>query len=181
MAGSRDGKVNMAGVRPTLTKGVARVPVVMQLEALECGAAALCMVMAYYGKWVPLEQVRRDCGVSRDGSKAKNMYIAAEKYGFSVEAFSMSPETLRDKGRFPCIIHWNMNHFVVLNGFRGDTAYINDPARGTVKVSWKEFDESFTGVVLIPVPGEGFTAAGAGALLISRENVSREQAARWLS
>ena len=160
MAGSRDGKVNMAGVRPTLTKGVARVPVVMQLEALECGAAALCMVMAYYGKWVPLEQVRRDCGVSRDGSKAKNMYIAAEKYGFSVEAFSMSPETLRDKGRFPCIIHWNMNHFVVLNGFRGDTAYINDPARGTVKVSWKEFDESFTGVVLIPVPGEGFTPGG---------------------
>ena len=160
MAGAEDRKVNMTGVRPTLTKGVARVPVVMQLEALECGAAALCMVMAYYGKWVPLEQVRRDCGVSRDGSKAKNMYIAAEKYGFSVEAFSMTPEALRDKGRFPCIIHWNMNHFVVLNGFRGDTAYINDPARGTVKVSWKEFDESFTGVVLIPVPGEDFVPGG---------------------
>ncbi len=74
-------------VRQTLTKGVARVPVIMQLEALECGAAALYMVMAYYGKWVPLEQVRIDCGVSRDGSRAKNIYLAAEHYGFSVRAF----------------------------------------------------------------------------------------------
>lgn len=72
----------------------------------------------------------------------------------------MSPEAIRSEGKFPCIIHWNMNHFVVLNGFRGDNAYINDPARGTVKVSWKEFDESFTGVVLIPEPGENFSSGG---------------------
>lgn len=148
------------GIKPTVTKGVARVPVVMQLEALECGAAALCMIMAYYGKWVPLEQVRKDCGVSRDGSKAKNIYLAAVNYGFKVEAYSMSPEVVKENAKFPCIIHWNMNHFVVLNGFRGDTAYINDPARGTVKVSWKEFDEAFTGVVLIPVPGEDFETGG---------------------
>lgn len=90
-------------IKPTLTKGAARVPVVMQLEALECGAAALCMVMAYYGKWVPLEQARIDCGVSRDGSKAKNLYLAAEHYGFSVKAFRMSPESLKEKGQFPCI------------------------------------------------------------------------------
>ena len=160
MAGTESQKVKNAGVRPTLTKGVARVPVVMQLEALECGAAALCMVMAYYGKWVPLEQARQDCGVSRDGSKAKNIYLAAENYGFNVNAYRMTPEALRDEGRFPCIIHWNMNHFVVLNGFRGDTAYINDPARGTVKISWKEFDESFTGVVIIPEPGDSFTPGG---------------------
>ena len=146
--------------RPTLTKGVARVPVVMQLEALECGAAALCMVMAYYGKWVPLEQVRADCGVSRDGSKAKNIYLAAEHYGFSVRAFRMNPESLREQGRFPCIIHWNMNHFVVLDGFRGKWAYLNDPARGTVRVSWEEFDRSFTGVTIIPTPGEGFEPGG---------------------
>ncbi|MBO7405157.1 MAG: NHLP family bacteriocin export ABC transporter peptidase/permease/ATPase subunit [Clostridia bacterium] len=148
------------GIKPTRTKGVARVPVVMQLEALECGAAALCMVMAYYGKWVPLEQVRLDCGVSRDGSKAKNMYLAAEHYGFSVKAFRMGPGSIREKGQFPCIIHWNMNHFVVLRGFRGRYAYLNDPARGEVKVSWEEFDKSFTGVVIIPVPGEGFMPGG---------------------
>ncbi len=146
--------------KPTLTKGVAKVPVVMQLEALECGAAALAMVMAYYGKWVPLEQVRLDCGVSRDGSKAKNIYLAAEHYGFSVKAFRMSPESLREKGQFPCILHWNMNHFVVLRGFKGRFAYLNDPARGEVKVSWEEFDRSFTGVTIIPVPGEDFRPGG---------------------
>ena len=147
-------------VKPTLTKGVAKVPVVMQLEALECGAAALCMVMAYYGKWVPLEQARIDCGVSRDGSKAKNIYLAAEHYGFSVKAFRMSPESLKEKGQFPCIIHWNMNHFVVLDGFRGKWVYLNDPARGEVKVSWEEFDRAFTGVTIIPVPGESFEPGG---------------------
>ncbi|MBR5681192.1 MAG: NHLP family bacteriocin export ABC transporter peptidase/permease/ATPase subunit [Clostridia bacterium] len=148
------------GIKSARTKGVVRVPVVMQLETLECGAAALCMVMAYYGKWVPLEQVRLDCGVSSDGSKAKNIYLAAEHYGFSVKAFRLDPESIREKGQFPCIIHWNMNHFVVLRGFRGRHAYLNDPARGEIKVSWEEFDKSFTGVAIIPVPGEGFEPGG---------------------
>ncbi len=152
--------MNGRKIKPTLSKGVAKVPVVMQLEALECGAAALAMVMAYYGKWVPLEQVRLDCGVSRDGSKAKNVYLAAEHYGFSVKAFRMSPESLREKGQFPCIIHWNMNHFVVLDGFKGKWVYLNDPARGEVKVTWDEFDRSFTGVTIIPVPGENFEPSG---------------------
>lgn len=147
-------------IKTTITKGVAKVPVVMQLEALECGAASLAMVMAYYGKWVPLEQVRLDCGVSRDGSKAKNIYLAAEHYGFEVKAFKMSPESLKESGKFPCIIHWNMNHFVVLNGFKGKNVYINDPARGTVKITWEEFDKSFTGVTLIPTPTENFEPSG---------------------
>ena len=147
-------------IKPTLTKGVAKVPVVMQLEALECGAASLAMVMAYYGKWIPLERVRSDCGVSRDGSKAKNIYLAAEAYGFDVKAYRMTPESLREKGQFPCIIHWNMNHFVVLDGFRGKRVYLNDPARGAVKVSWEEFDRSFTGVVILPVPSKQFTPEG---------------------
>lgn len=147
-------------IKPTITKGVAKVPVVMQLEALECGAAALAMVMAYYDKWVPLEQVRIDCGVSRDGSKAKNIYLAAVNYGFSVNAFRMSPESIRDEGEFPCIIHWNMNHFVVLKGFRGKWVYINDPARGAVKITWDEFDKAFTGVVIVPVPTEDFEPGG---------------------
>ncbi|MBR2738454.1 MAG: NHLP family bacteriocin export ABC transporter peptidase/permease/ATPase subunit [Lachnospiraceae bacterium] len=150
----------MQRVKPTVTKGVAKVPVVMQLEALECGAAALAMVMAYYGKWVPLEQVRLDCGVSRDGSKAKNIFLAAQHYGFDVKAFRFSVESIREKGQFPCIIHWNMNHFVVLDGFKGKYAYLNDPARGTVKVTMEEFDASFTGVTIIPVPSADFEPGG---------------------
>ena len=132
----------------------------MQLEALECGAASLAMVMAYYNKWVPLEQVRVDCGVSRDGSKAKNIYLAAEHYGFDVKAYRMEPETLKEEGEFPCIIHWDMNHFVVLNGFKGNWVYLNDPARGTVRVSYEEFGKSFTGIVIEPTPSENFEASG---------------------
>ena len=147
-------------VKPTLTKGVAKVPVVMQLEALECGAACLAMVMAYYSKWVPLEEVRLACGVSRDGTSAKNMYLAAQQYGFDVKAFRMSPDAIKKECSYPCIIHWNMNHFVVLNGFRGRYAYINDPARGVVKVSMDEFDNSFTGIVIIPVPSENYEPSG---------------------
>ena len=150
----------MAAAKKTVTKGVAKVPVIMQLEALECGAASLAMIMAYYGKWVPLEQVRLDCGVSRDGSKAKNIYLAAENYGFEVKAYRASPESVKENGKFPCIIHWNMNHFVVLNGFRGNHVYINDPARGTVKISWDEFDKAFTGIVLEPVPSPDFKPGG---------------------
>ena len=147
-------------VKSPVTKGAAKVPVIMQLEALECGAASLAMIMAYYGKWVPLEQVRRDCGVSRDGSNAKNIYLAAERYGFSVKAYRHTPQTIMKDGKFPCIIHWNFNHFVVLCGFKGKYAYINDPARGFVKISAEEFDRSFTGVTLIPEPSERFVMSG---------------------
>ncbi len=147
-------------IRPTVAKGAAKVPVIMQLEALECGAASLAMVMAYYGKWIPLEQVRSDCGVSRDGSNAKNIYLAAQGYGFSVKGYRKTPESIRKLGQFPCIIHWNFNHFVVLCGFKGKYAYINDPARGFVKVTEEEFDNSFTGVTVVPVPGPDFKPSG---------------------
>ena len=103
-------------------KGVAKVPIIMQLENLECGATALAMLMAYYGKWVPQEQVRVACGVSRDGSTAKNIAKAAMSYGFDVKAYRRSTDVLRDKGTFPCIVYWNYNHFIVLDGFRGKYA-----------------------------------------------------------
>ena len=147
-------------LKPTITKGTAKVPVVMQLEALECGAASLTMVMAYYDKWIPLEQVRADCGVSRDGSNAKNIALAAQRYGFKVSAFKRSPKTIREKGQFPCIIHWNFNHFVVLNGFKGKYAYINDPAKGYVKIPMEDFDKAFTGVTINLVPGDDFKPSG---------------------
>ena len=143
-----------------LTKGVAKVPVIMQMEALECGAACLAMVAAYYGKWVPLEQVRRDCGVSRDGPPARNVLVAARSYGFAAKGYRYEPDSLRTDGQFPCIIHWNMEHFVVLNGFTKDKAVLNDPARGLVSVSMEEFDRSFTGICLILEPGADFTPGG---------------------
>ena len=141
-------------------KGVAKVPVVMQMEALECGAASLAMVMAYYGKWVPLEQVRLDCGVSRDGSNLKNVLLAARNYGFSTDAYRCETEALKEQMQFPCIIHWNFNHFLVLDGFRGKYAYLNDPARGEVRVTMEEFDQAFTGICLQIVPGEDFVPSG---------------------
>ena len=137
-----------------------KVPVIMQMEALECGAASLAMVMAYYGKWVPLEQVRLDCGVSRDGSNARNVLVAARSYGFKAEGFRCEPDVLRRDIALPCIIHWNFNHFVVLDGFRGNYACLNDPARGEVKVSMEEFDEAFTGICLQITPGPDFQPGG---------------------
>ena len=140
-------------------KGRARVPVVMQMEALECGAASLAMVMAYYGKWVPLEQVRLDCGVSRDGSNARNVLVAARSYGFQAQGYRCELDTIKEMV-CPCILHWNFNHFVVLDGFRGKYAYLNDPARGEVRVTMEEFDASFTGICLSITPGEGFVPGG---------------------
>ena len=153
-------KMRKQEVKQPITKGRAKVPVVMQMEALECGAACLCMVMAYYNKWIPLEQVRRDCGVSRDGSKAGNILKAARNYGFTAKGYRFEPETLRAKGRFPCIIHWDFNHFVVCDGFRGNKVYLNDPAKGDYAVSLEKFDESFTGICLMIEPGEGFEPGG---------------------
>ena len=142
------------------TKGVAKVPVIMQMEALECGAASLAMVMAYYKKWVPLEQVRVDCGVSRDGSNAKNILLAARHYGFTAKGYRFEVQDLKDYGTFPCIIHWNMNHFVVLDGFKGKKAVINDPGKGSYSVSMETFDKSFTGICLMFEPNENFEPGG---------------------
>ena len=147
-------------IKSPVKNGVAKVPVVMQMEALECGAACLAMVMAYYQKWVPLEQVRLDCGVSRDGSNAKNMMLAARHYGLEAKGYRMELEALRKQGTFPCIIHWNFDHFVVLDGFKGNKAVLNDPARGVVKVDMEAFDEAFTGIVINLTPGESFAPSG---------------------
>ena len=147
-------------IRQPVTNGAAKVPVVMQMEALECGAACLAMILAYYGKWIPLEQVRLDCGVSRDGSNARNILRAARSYGLSAKGYRYEPEALKKEGKFPCIIHWNFNHFVVLNGFRGNKAVLNDPAKGTYTVPMSTFDDSFTGICLLFEPTEDFVPKG---------------------
>ena len=147
-------------VKQPVKNGVAKVPVIMQMEALECGAASLAMVLAYYQKWIPLEVVRADCGVSRDGSNMKNVYLAAQNYGLEVHGYRMEVESLKKEVAFPCIIHWNFNHFVVLDGFKGSKAVLNDPARGIVQIPMEQFDQAFTGLVLTFAPTEAFIPSG---------------------
>ena len=146
--------------KPVTGGGVAKTPVVMQLEALECGAASLTMILAYYNKWIPLEQVRADCGVSRDGSNARNILKAARSYGLVAKGYRFEPDELKTEGKFPCIVHWNFNHFVVLNGFKGNKAYLNDPAKGSYSVPMETFDNSFTGICMMFEPGENFEPGG---------------------
>ena len=154
-------------IKQPLTKGVAKVPVVMQMEALECGAASLAMICAYYDKWIPLEQIRLDCGVSRDGANAKNILVAARNYGFTAKGYRYEPDDLKKYGKFPCIIHWNFNHFVVLDGFKGKKAVINDPAKGSYTVSMETFDKSFTGICLMFEPNENFVPSGKRKSVLS--------------
>ncbi len=158
---------NNKKINQPVKKGVAKVPVIMQMEALECGAACLTMILAYYSKWIPLEKVRVDCGVSRDGSNAGNVLRAARHYGLNADGYKVEPQVLMEQAKFPCIIHWNFNHFVVLDGFRNGKAVLNDPARGKVEVPIKEFDESFTGVCLMFSPGENFEPSGKPKSVLS--------------
>lgn len=136
-----------------------KVPTVLQMEATECGAASLAMILAHYGLWLPLEKLRQECGVDRDGSKASNVLRAARNRGCECHGYRWSADTLREQD-YPLIIHWEFNHFVVLEGIHKDTVYLNDPAVGRRTVAWADFRTSYTGVTLSFEPTEEFQPAG---------------------
>ncbi|MBR2773460.1 MAG: NHLP family bacteriocin export ABC transporter peptidase/permease/ATPase subunit [Selenomonadaceae bacterium] len=137
-----------------------KVPTILQMEATECGAASLSMILAHYKLWLPLEKVRQECGVNRDGSKASCVIRAARNRGCDANGYRWNADRLKEVGSYPLIIHWEFNHFVVLEGIKGDTVYLNDPAMGRRTVKWDDFRTSYTGVALHVVPNENFKPEG---------------------
>jgi NHLM bacteriocin system ABC transporter peptidase/ATP-binding protein len=160
---------------------VVKMPMVMQMESVECGAASLTMILAHYGKWQPLEEVRAACGVSRNGSSAKDIVLAARNYGLEAEGYQVTPEAL--EGMQPAIIHWNFNHFVVFRGFKKGAAYLNDPNAGPIEVPIDDFRKSFTGVALTFAPTEAFKKEGHRTRILSyvRKYLQGAGEAFWLT
>ena len=152
-------------------KNVKKVPVVMQMETVECGAAALSVLLAYHGKWLSIEQLRTDCGVSRDGSNARNIVLAARSHGMDAHGWHADIDDLPSLA--PAIIHWNYNHFVVFKGFDRGLAFINDPSMGSMAVSMKDFRRSYTGVAITATPGADFKPQGHQTSILHyvRENI----------
>jgi len=145
-----------------------KTPTVLQYEAVECGAASLKIVLGFWGKVITLAELRDRCGISRDGVTAVQLKRAAQTYGLDVRAYRSSAEQLREQVALPAVLFWNFNHFLVLEGFEHNKAYLSDPASGRRSVTWEEFQSSFTGVVLELKPGPMFERGGRDPSLYHR-------------
>ncbi len=154
-------------IKKPIEKGVAKVPVIMQLEELECGAASLCMVLAYYNKWIPIEEVRNTCGVSRDGVSAGNILRAARFYGLNASGYRCPVSTLMKNVTFPCIAFVHGCHFIVVCGVKNGTIYVNDPAKGNDKYTEKEFEEIYNNILIQFSPSESFQPSGKPKSMLS--------------
>ncbi|MEH2107147.1 NHLP family bacteriocin export ABC transporter peptidase/permease/ATPase subunit [Nostoc sp.] len=143
-----------------------RTSTLLQMEAVECGAAALGIILSYYGRIVPLAKLREECGVSRDGSKAFNIVKAAKNYGLNAKGLKLSLEKVKTT-RLPYIAFWNFNHFLVVEGYSKKRVYLNDPASGRRTVSWEEFDRAYTGVALVMEAGADFQKGGKKNHIVS--------------
>lgn len=154
-------------IKKPIEKGVAKVPVIMQLEELECGAACLCMVLGYYHKWIPIEEVRNTCGVSRDGVSAGNILRAARFYGLNASGYRCPVSTLMKNVTFPCIAFVHGCHFIVVCGVKNGMIYVNDPAKGNDKYTEKEFDEIFNNILIQFSPSESFQPSGKPKSMLS--------------
>ncbi|ARG97057.1 cysteine peptidase family C39 domain-containing protein [Legionella micdadei] len=144
-----------------------KTPTILQMEATECGAAALAIVLAYYGRYIPLEKLRIECGVSRDGCNAVIMLQAARKHGLRAQGAKFERLEELQQVRAPAILFWEFNHFVVWEGMKGEKVYINDPASGPRVLDETQFNKSFTGVALVLEPTPEFTRCGIPPSLFS--------------